>query len=91
MLVVLGGRGVRRLGVRVGLVRWGVGSTLELSVLIALLAVGMVSASHASLVTGLALAGGIAIVPFGVVAVASARCWWALGRARDLGRPRLRP
>lgn len=90
LLVLLGGIGVRRFGIRKGLLRAGVLATLVLSLLIAGQAVAMVSVSSTPLPIGLSIAGGIALVPYGLISVASLRCLRALARTQDLGRTRLR-
>ncbi len=89
LLVLLGGIGVRRFGIRKGLLR-AVLATLVLSLLIAGQAVAMVSVSSTPLPIGLSIAGGIALVPYGLISVASLRCLRALARTQDLGRTRLR-
>lgn len=90
LVAALGGIGLRRLGIRTRLVRAGALTTLVLSLLIALQAVAMVSVSSGPLLTGLGIASGLALVPYGAVALASVRCLRDLGRAQDLGGTRLR-
>lgn len=90
LVALLGGAGVRYLGVRIPLVRGACVATLVLSTVIALLAGTMVVTGADPSPAGVAYTFGVAILPFGAVAGVSARCLRTLDRARSLARPRVR-